>query len=184
MAHTVVDEKFEELMAPAAPVRQIGTGFTFTEGPLWHPVNQDLVFSDMPADVRRRWTSAAGTEEIMRPSNKGNGMTYDADLNLLVCEHSTSSVARFRSDGTREVLATHFEGRELNSPNDICIHSDGSVYFTDPTYGRMPGFGVERPTEIGFQGVYRLPPGHRPGPARNGPDGVRPPPQTGWPDTQ
>ena len=163
MAHTIVDDRFTELIAPAAPVRQIGTGFTFTEGPLWHPVTQDLVFSDMPADVRRRWTSAAGTEEIMRPSNKGNGMTYDADLNLLVCEHSTSSVVRFLPDGTREVLATHFEGRELNSPNDIIVHEDGSTYFTDPTYGRMPGFGVERPTEMGFQGVYRLPPGHRPG---------------------
>lgn len=163
MTHTVVDEGFSELIAPAAPVRQIGTGFTFTEGPLWHPIKQDLIFSDMPGDVRRRWTSASGIEEIMRPSNKGNGMTYDADLNLLVCEHSTSSVVRFKPDGTREVLATHFEGRELNSPNDICVHSDGSVYFTDPTYGRMPGFGVERPTEMGFQGVYRLPPGHRPG---------------------
>ena len=163
MAHTVIDDRFAELVAPAAPVRQIGTGFEFTEGPLWHPVKQDLIFSDMPGDVRRRWSAAGGIEEIMRPSNKGNGMTYDADLNLLVCEHATSSVVRFRPDGSREVLATHFEGRELNSPNDIIVHSDGSIYFTDPTYGRMPGFGVERPLEMGFQGVYRLPPGHKPG---------------------
>ena len=63
----------------------------------------------------------------------------------------------------REVLASHFEGKELNSPNDVVVRNDGSIYFTDPTYGRMPHYGVERPLEQGFQGVYRLPPGHRPG---------------------
>jgi len=90
-------------------------------------------------------------------------MTYDADLNLLICEHVTSSVVRIRRDGTREVLATHFEGRELNSPNDIIVRRDGAIFFTDPTYGRMEGFGVERPTQLGYQGVYMLPPGHQPG---------------------
>ncbi|MEO1491655.1 MAG: isochorismatase family protein [Pseudomonadota bacterium] len=163
MPHKVLDSRFTDIIDPNAQVRQIGTGFTFTEGPLWHPVEQNLIFSDMPADVRRRWTPGGGVEEIMRPSNKGNGMTYDADLNLLVCEHSTSSVARFAPDGTRTVLASHFEGRELNSPNDICVRSDGSIYFTDPTYGRMEGFGVPRALEMGFQGVYRLPPNHQPG---------------------
>ncbi|MFN6978499.1 MAG: isochorismatase family protein, partial [Gemmobacter sp.] len=145
-----------------APVRQIAHGCTFTEGPVWHPVEQYLLFSDMPGDVRRRW-DRAGLREVMRPSNKGNGMTYDADLNLLVCEHATSSVARFRPGGVREVLCSRFEGRELNSPNDICVKSDGSIWFTDPWYGRMPVFGVERPRDLGWQGVFRLPPGHRPG---------------------
>ena len=163
MAHRAIDGRFNEIIDPNAQVEQLGSGFTFTEGPLWHPVEKHLVFSDMPADVRRRWSPGTGVEEILRPSNKGNGMTYDADLNLLVCEHATSSVARFRPDGTREVLASHFEGKELNSPNDLCVGRDGSIYFTDPTYGRMPGFGVERPLEMGFQGVYRLPPHHRPG---------------------
>lgn len=158
MAHEAVQPQFRNLIDEHAPVRQIGSGFTFTEGPIWHPVDQYLLFSDMPADVRRRW-DRAGVREVMRPSNKGNGMTYDAELNLLVCEHATSSVARFRPDGRREVLATHFEGRELNSPNDICVRSDGSVYFTDPWYGRMPHYGVERPRQLGFQGVYRLRPG-------------------------
>ncbi|GMG82793.1 isochorismatase family protein [Paralimibaculum aggregatum] len=157
MAHDAMDPSFRELIAEHAPVRQIGTGFTFTEGPIWHPREGHLLFSDMPADVRRRWDPAGGVREVMRPSNKGNGMTYDAELNLLVCEHSTSSVARFGPDGRREVLASHYGGRELNSPNDICVKSDGSIWFTDPTYGRMPGFGVERPTELGFQGVYRIP---------------------------
>ena len=86
-------------------------------------------------------------------------MTYDADLNLIVCEHATSTVVRERPDGRREVVASHFEGMELNSPNDLCVHSDGSIYFSDPWYGRMPVYGVERPRQLGFQGVYRVPPG-------------------------
>ncbi|KUF09828.1 isochorismatase family protein [Pseudoponticoccus marisrubri] len=162
MAHEALDPAFRDLIDEHAPVRQAGSGFTFTEGPIWHPTDHYLLFSDMPGDVRRR-LDTSGVREVLRPSHKGNGMTYDADLNLLVCEHSTSSVTRFRPDGTREVLASHFEGRELNSPNDIVVKSDGSVWFTDPWYGRMPGFGIERPRDLGWQGVFRLPPNHRPG---------------------
>ena len=163
MGQTVIDPKFRDLVDEYEPVVQLGTGFTFTEGPIWHPRDRFLLFSDMPGDVRRRWTPDGQISEVLRPSNKANGMTYDADLNLLVCEHATSSVARFRPDGTREVLCSHFEGQELNSPNDICVRSDGSVYFSDPTYGRMPHYGVERDQQLSFQGVYRLPPGHRSG---------------------
>jgi gluconolactonase len=163
MSHRPIDTRFSDLIDTYAPVRQLGSGFVFTEGPIWHPVEKHLLFSDMPGDVRRRWSPDGQVSEVMRPSNKGNGMTYDADLNLLVCEHSTSSVARFRPDGSREVLASHFQGKELNSPNDLCVRSDGAIYFTDPTYGRMEHFGVPRQLELGFQGVYRLPPGHRPG---------------------
>jgi gluconolactonase len=86
-------------------------------------------------------------------------MTYDKDLNLIVCEHATSSLIRERPDGSREVIASHFEGYELNSPNDVVVKSDGSIYFSDPWYGRMPVYGVERPRQLGFQGVYRVPPG-------------------------
>jgi gluconolactonase len=160
MAHDALDPAFRRLIDEHAPVRQIGSGFTFTEGPIWHPTEQYLLFSDMPADVRRR-LDRSGVREVLRPSNKSNGLTYDAELNLIACEHATSSVARFRPDGTREVLASHFEGRELNSPNDLCIHSSGAIYFSDPWYGRMPHYGVERPRELGWQGVFRLAPGSR-----------------------
>lgn len=162
MAHQALDPAFRRLIDEHAPVRQVGSGFIFTEGPIWHPVEHHLLFSDMPGDVRRR-LDRSGVREVMRPSNKGNGMTYDAGLNLLVCEHATSCLARFSPDGRREVLASHYEGRELNSPNDLCVASDGAVWFTDPWYGRMEGFGVERPRELGWQGVFRLPPNHRPG---------------------
>ncbi len=156
--HVALDPAFAELVDLWAPVRQIGTGFEFTEGPIWHPREHHLLFSDMPGDVRRRW-DRSGITEVMRPANKCNGMTYDADLNLIVCEHATSTLVRERTDGRREVLASHFDGRELNSPNDVVVKSDGAIYFSDPWYGRMPVYGVERPRQLGFQGVYRIPPG-------------------------
>ena len=155
MANKALRQDFFMLIDEYAPVKQIGWGFNFTEGPIWHPVNHFLLFSDMPGDVRRKWDHN-GFREEMRPSNKGNGMTYDKDLNLLVCEHSTSSVAKFLPDKKRVIIASHFEGQELNSPNDICVKSDGSIYFTDPWYGRMPGFGIERPRKLGWQGVFKI----------------------------
>jgi gluconolactonase len=161
MAVQAHSPRFLELVDEKAEVEQLGTGFTFTEGPLWHPDGY-LLFSDMPGDVRRRWTEQEGVTEVANPSNKGNGMTWDLDGRLLVCEHVTSSLVRMDPDGTgsgREVLATHYDGRELNSPNDVVVKSDGTIYFTDPTFGRMPGFGIEREQDLDFQGVYRLPPG-------------------------
>jgi gluconolactonase len=158
MSHAALRPEFNDLIDVEAPVSQIGTGFIFTEGPIWHPLDHYLLFSDMPGDVRRRWDPEHGVTEVKRPANKCNGMTYDADLNLIVCEHATSMLVRERRpDGRREVLASHFGGKELNSPNDVCVRSDGSIYFTDPIYGRSPHYGVERPHELGFQGVYRVP---------------------------
>jgi len=158
MSHTALRREFSDLIDLEAPVDRLAGGFTFTEGPIWHPRDQYLLFSDMPADIRRRWDERGGVREVMQPSNKCNGMTYDANLGLIVCEHATSSLIRER-DGRREVLASHFQGKELNSPNDVCVRSDGSIYFSDPWYGRMPVYGVERPRQQGFQGVYRVPPG-------------------------
>jgi gluconolactonase len=161
MAVQVHAPAFLELVAEDAELEQLGTGFTFTEGPIWNP-DGFLLFSDMPGDVRRRWDPDSGVTEVANPSNKGNGMTIDNDGRLIVCEHVTSSVVRMDPDGTgggREVLATHYEGRELNSPNDVVVKSDGAIYFSDPTYGRMPGFGLEREQDLDFQGVYRIAPG-------------------------
>jgi gluconolactonase len=156
MTHVAVSASFADLIDLDASVARVATGFKFTEGPIWHPLDHYLLFSDMPGDVRRRWDPEQGVAEVRRPSNKCNGMTYDEKLNLIVCEHATSLLVRERPDGRREVLASHFEGKELNSPNDVCVRSDGSIYFTDPWYGRMRGFGVERPRVLGFQGVYRV----------------------------
>ena len=125
---------------------------------MWNGAGRFLLFSDMPGDSRRRWDEQSGVRVVKQPSNKGNGLTYEASGDLLVCEHSTSMVVRERVDGTRETVASHYGGRELNSPNDVVVSSDGSIYFSDPTYGRMPGFGVERAQDLNFQGVYRVPP--------------------------
>jgi gluconolactonase len=158
MRHSALRREFSELIDLDAPVERLASGFTFTEGPIWHPRDHYLLFSDMPADVRRRFDERDGVREVKKPSNKCNGMTYDAELALLVCEHATSNLVRER-DGRPEILASHFEGKELNSPNDVCVRSDGSIYFSDPWYGRMPVYGIERPRQLGFQGVYRLPAG-------------------------
>jgi gluconolactonase len=162
VAVDVKSDKLYDLVAKDAQVERLATGFTFTEGPIWNKEGSFLLFSDMPGDTRRRWDERDGVREVMKPSNKGNGMTLDADGRLIVCEHSTSSVARMDPDGTgsgREVIVSHYQGKELNSPNDVIVKNDGAIYFSDPTYGRMPGFGVERDQDLDFQGVYRIPPG-------------------------
>jgi gluconolactonase len=158
MPVAVQSEKIRELVDENVEVEQIATGFLFTEGPIWM-ADGSLHFSDMPGDKRRRWHPSEGVTVLRDPSNKCNGMTRDNKGNLIVCEHVTSSVVRETPDGTRETLATHWGDKELNSPNDVIVASDGSIIFTDPTYGRMPVFGIEREQELDFQGVYRLPAG-------------------------
>lgn len=158
MALATYSPKLLDLVADDAEVERIATGFIFTEGPIWMPDNS-LLFSDMPGDTRRRWREERGVEEVMKPSNKCNGMTLDDDGNLIVCEHATSSVVRERPGGTRETIASRYQGKELNSPNDVIVAADGSIIFTDPTYGRMPVFGVERECELEHRGVYRIPVG-------------------------
>ncbi len=137
---------------------RLGTGFLFTEGPVWHPVGKFLIFSDMPGDHMRRWSAREGVTTYRKPSNMANGNAYDRQGRLLTCEHATSRVVRTEPDGRITVLASHYQGKELNSPNDIVCRRDGSIYFTDPPYGRVKFYGVERPQELPFQGVYRVGP--------------------------
>jgi gluconolactonase len=158
MAVAMHSEKLRTLVDERAEVERVATGFTFTEGPIWMP-DGSLHFSDMPADKRRRWHPDEGVTVLRDPSNKCNGMTLDNDGNVIVCEHVTSSVVRESPDGGRETLATHWGEKELNAPNDVIVARDGSILFSDPTYGRMPVFGLEREQELDFQGVYRIPAG-------------------------
>ena len=152
MTHAALRPEFEALIDLYAPVGQVGTGFTFTEGPIWHPVDHYLLFSDMPADVRRRWDARGGVVEMKRPSNKCNGMTYDAELNLIVCEHATSSLMRERPDGRREVLASHFERPGAQQPQrrlraferrDLFLRSlvrpHAGLWRRAPAPARLPG---------------------------------------------
>jgi gluconolactonase len=149
-----------DLIDPAAEHVQLGAGYRFTEGPAWSVPEQALIFSDIPADRRYRWTAGADDPEVLvEPNFKGNGMVYERGGTYLVCESDTSLVSRFDADGHRQVVASHFEGRELNSPNDIVTRSDDSIYFTDPNYGRWNDtIGIERDPELDFQGIFRCAP--------------------------
>lgn len=137
---------------------RLGTGFLFTEGPVWHSAGRFLLFSDMPGDHMRRWSAADGVTTFRKPCNKSNGLTYDRQGRLLACEHATSQVTLTERDGRIVPIATHFGGKQLNSPNDIVVRSDGGIYFTDPPYGRVEFYGVKREQELDFQGVYRVGP--------------------------
>jgi len=150
--------RFEAIVDVESEFEQLGTGFDFTEGPIWHPVEKHLTFSDMPGNIMRRWQN--GTIETFRqPSNMANGNAYDRKGRMVTCEHATSRVIRTNLDGTIEVLASHYEGKELNSPNDVIVKSDGAIYFSDPDFGRLEYYGLLREKELDFQGVYRIDPG-------------------------
>jgi len=144
-----------------ATVEQLGTGFLFTEGPVWHPTGKFLLFSDMPGDHLRRWSATGGVTTFRKPCNMSNGLTWDRQGRLVACEHASSQLTLTRPDGTIVPIATHHRGQQLNSPNDVVCRSDGAIYFSDPPYGRAKFYGVERPQEIGFQGVYRVGPDPR-----------------------
>ncbi|MCL2395571.1 MAG: SMP-30/gluconolactonase/LRE family protein [Acidimicrobiaceae bacterium] len=152
--------ELDELIDPQAEFELLGSGFTFTEGPAWNNAGGYLEFSDIPGDARWRWSRAKGMELVMRPNFKGNGMVFEPDGSLLICEQVTSTLIRVKPNGDRQVAAYHYQGKYLNSPNDVITRSDGSIYFTDPNYGRWPAaVGVGRECDLDFQGVYRVPPG-------------------------
>lgn len=158
MTANIRDPEFVTVIGADPQLELVATGFDFTEGPIWHPQDQHLIFSDIPGNALLRWTPEAGVQRFRHPSNMANGNTYDRQGRMLTCEHATSRVTRTEADGTVTVLASHDGAKELNSPNDIVAKADGRIYFSDPTYGRMPYYGVERPQQLDFQGVWRVNP--------------------------
>ena len=156
MSVSIRDPRFTEVVGPEVRFERIATGCLFTEGPLWHPIGRYLLWSDMPGDHLRRWSAEDGVSTFRKPCNMSNGLTWDREGRLLACEHATSQVTRTERDGRITPLATHFEGKELNSPNDIVCAANGGIYFSDPPYGRAKFYGVPREQELSFQGVYRV----------------------------
>lgn len=142
---------FHDLFEPGAKVVKVATGFRFTEGPVWNKAGKYLLFSDIPANQIRKWERGDTTTVFREPSGNSNGLTYDKQGRLIACEHSTRRVTRTEPDGTVAVLADRFEGKRLNSPNDVVAKGDGSIYFTDPPYGIKP-----EEQEQPCQGVYRI----------------------------
>lgn len=143
------------VVGESVPMERLATGFLFTEGPLWHARDRYLLFSDMPGDHMRMWSEKGGVTTFRKPCAQSNGLAWDREGRLIVCEHATSKVTRTESDGRSTVIASHHEGKELNSPNDVVVKSDGGIYFSDPTYGRNEYYGNPRPLPRDFRGVYR-----------------------------
>ena len=154
--YEIQDERFNGLFDTKEDLKTVSTGFRFLEGPVWHPYDHYLIFSDILGNCLYQWSQDKGISIFREHSYMANGNTMDRQGRLLSCEHATSRVTRTESDGSVEVMASHYEGKELNSPNDIVVKSDGGIYFTDPNSGREPRVGVPREKELPFQGVYRI----------------------------
>ena len=153
------DPRFHEVVDVSAEIEKIATDFDFLEGPIWQPTDQALMFSDIMGNSIYSWNAETGVTKRNRHSYMANGNAYDLQGRVITCEHATSRLTRTdTTNNTYEVLASHYDGKELNSPNDVVVKSDGTIYFTDPTSGRSAGYGVPREPELPYSGVYRLDP--------------------------
>jgi gluconolactonase len=135
-----------------APVEKVAGDLQFTEGPVWFGAKDELLFSDIPANRIVRFKDGK-CETFRSPSSNSNGLTLDKQGRLIACEHGSRRVTRTEIDGTVTALAERYEGKRLNSPNDVVVKSDGAIYFTDPPYGVKSD-----QRELDFQGVYRISP--------------------------
>lgn len=152
------DQRLSQIFAADSELETVADGFKFLEGPAWHPYEHHLRFSDILGNSTWQWREGEGLSLYRRNSHMANGNTYDRQGRLLSCHHASSRVTRMDSPTSMTTLAGHYQGKELNSPNDIVVKSDGSIYFTDPTSGREARVGIPRPTQLDFKGVYRLDP--------------------------
>ena len=156
----VEHDSFIGLIHRNAGPEEIWTGGRWTEGPAYLPAGRFAVWSDIPNDRVMRWDELSGHVSVFEaPARHQNGHTVDLEGRLVACEHRGRCVSRIEHDGTRRILAERFEGRRLNSPNDVVVKSDGSVWFTDPTYGIDSDYeGDAAESEIGESHVYRIAP--------------------------
>lgn len=156
----VLDPRFRALVFPNVHVEKLYTGCRWAEGPAWLAAHRYLVWSDIPNDRMLRWDETNGVVSTFRqPAMNTNGHTVDREGRLVSCEHRGRCVSRTEHDGSRTVLASHVDGKRLNSPNDVVVKSDGSIWFTDPSYGIDSEYeGDAAPGEIGGSHVYRIAP--------------------------
>ncbi len=155
----VLDPSFNKYRLPLTSVERLATGFRWAEGPVYFGDQRCLLWSDIPNNRIMRWDEESGAVSVWRrPSDHANGNTRDRQGRLITCEHSGRRVTRTEYDGAITVLCDSFEGRRLNSPNDVVVSRDGAVWFTDPPFGLL-GYneGVKAEQELG-QNVYRLDP--------------------------
>ena len=151
--------RFLELFPPGAALTKLATGFLWAEGPVWFSELNELRFSDIPNNRMMRWSPVGGISVFRQPSQRTNGHTRDREGNMISCEHGGRCVSRTTLDGRYEVLVTHWNGKRLNSPNDVVVKSDGTIWFTDPPYGIASDYeGIKAESEIGRNHVYRFDP--------------------------
>lgn len=150
---------FEKYRIVLAGVERLATGFRWTEGPVWFGDGRYLLFSDLPNNRIMKWDETTGeTSEFRRPSDFTNGNTRDRQGRLVSCEHGTRRVTRTEYDGTITVLADSYDGKPLNSPNDVVVKSDGSVWFTDPAFGLLSDYEGYRADPELPTNIYRISP--------------------------
>jgi gluconolactonase len=144
----------QSLVAAGAKVTKLADGMKFTEGPVWLPAENKLVFSDIPNSKLMQWSEAAGLS-VYRESEQANGNILDLQGRIISCQHKARNLIRIEADGSTTVLADRFDGKRFNSPNDVAIRSDGTLWFTDPPWGltgphEIPGHWVfKRDPETG-----------------------------------
>jgi len=156
--YDIIDKRFGNLTTGHGRVERLWTGARWTEGPAWFAAGRYLVFSDIPNNRMMRFDECDGHVSVFRqPSNNSNGNTTDKQGRLVTCEHKTRRVTRTEFDGSITIIAEHFDGKRFNSPNDVVVKSDGSIWFTDPSYGIMTDYeGDKADSEIGKCNVYRV----------------------------
>lgn len=160
MTVEIIDLAFAKYVDEGVALEVLHSGQTFTEGPVWFAQDRVLLFSDIPQNRMMRWTESTGeVHDFRSPSGFANGNTLDLEGRLLTCEHGERRVTRTEADGTITVIADRFEGHRFDSPNDVVVKSDGSIWFTDPPYGIIvQGLGTLAESEIGSCNVYRVDP--------------------------
>jgi gluconolactonase len=160
---SVLDQRFTKLVLGNIHLEKLWTGCRWAEGPAYFAAGRYLVWSDIPNNRMLRFDETDGSVSVFRqPSNNSNGHTVDREGRLVSCEHQSRCVTRTEHDGTRTVLADRFQSKRLNSPNDVVVKSDGSIWFSDPTYGIDSEYeGDAAPSEIGASHVYRIDPASR-----------------------
>jgi gluconolactonase len=153
----VLDPSFAQYRLFSAAVERLATGFRWAEGPVWFGDARCLLWSDIPNNRIMRWDEeTGGVTSFRKPSDFANGNTRDREGRLVTCEHGGRRVTRTEYDGAVTVLMDRFEGKRLNSPNDVVVKSDGSIWFTDPVFGILGNYeGVQAEPELG-QNVYRI----------------------------
>ncbi|MEE2867010.1 MAG: SMP-30/gluconolactonase/LRE family protein [Pseudomonadota bacterium] len=157
--YQIDDPRFRNLIQKNARLRQLATGFEWTEGPVWFADHQHLFFSDIPANRMMRLTLDGQVSTYRQPSDYSNGNTRDRQGRLVSCQHGTRSVTRTELDGTRTVIADSYQGKRLNSPNDVIVQSTGAIWFSDPTYGILSDYeGYTAEPEQVARNVFRVDP--------------------------